>query len=47
MSHRDKHTEVLVHSVRVISPGLELISEGGEFFLESLDVRRVFVEEDL
>lgn len=38
--------EVLVHSVRVVSPGLELISESGEFLLKSLDVRRVLVEED-
>jgi len=47
MSHGNKHTEVLVHSIRVVSPGLELISESREFLLESLDVRRVLVEEDL
>jgi hypothetical protein len=31
----------------VVSPGLELIGEGSEFLLETLDVGRVLVEEDL
>lgn len=42
-----QHTEVLVHSVGVVSPGLELVGEGGEFLLETLDVGRVLVEENL
>lgn len=40
-------TEVLVHGVGVVGPGLEVLCEDGEFLLEGLDVCWVFVEEDL
>jgi hypothetical protein len=40
-------TEVLVHGVGVLSPGLEVSLVCGELLLEGLDVGGVFVEEDL
>lgn len=40
-------TEVLVHGVGVLRPGLEVVLVCGEFLLEGLDVGGVFIEEDL
>jgi hypothetical protein len=40
-------TEVLVHGVGVLSPGLEVSLVSGELLLEGLDVGGIFVEEDL
>lgn len=40
-------TEVLVHGIGVLSPGLEVVLVRGELLLEGLDVGGVFVEEDL
>lgn len=43
---RASHTEVLVHGVGVLSPGLEMVLEGSKFLLERLDVCRVLEEKD-
>lgn len=40
-------TEVLVHGVGVLGPGLEVSLVCGELLLERLDVGGVFVEKDL
>jgi hypothetical protein len=40
-------TEVLVHGVGVLGPGLKVSLVCGELLLEGLDVGGVFVEEDL
>lgn len=42
-----ERTEVLVHGVGVVGPGLEVVLEGSELLLEALDVGGVLVEEDL
>lgn len=44
---RDKRTVILVHGVRVLGPGLEVVFVKGEFLRERSDVCGVFVEEDL
>jgi hypothetical protein len=41
------HTEVLMHSIRMISPRREMILESREFLLEGFNMGRVFEEEDL
>lgn len=43
----EKHTVVLVHGIRVLGPGLEVVLVKGEFLRERSDVCGVFVEEDL
>lgn len=40
------HTEVLVHGIGVLSPGLKVVLVGSELLLEGLDMRRVLEEED-
>jgi len=42
-----EHTEVLVHGVGVVGPGLKVVLKGSELLLEALDVGGVLVEEDL
>ena len=39
--------EILVHSIRVLSPRLEMLLVDSELLREGLDMRGVFVEEDL
>lgn len=41
------HTEVLMHGIRMLSPGLEVIFVNGELLREWLDVCGIFVEENL
>jgi hypothetical protein len=41
------HTEVLVHSIGVLRPRLEVVLVDGELLGVRLNVGRVFVEEDL
>jgi hypothetical protein len=42
-----ERTEVLMHGIRVLSPGDEVFLVGSEFLGEGLNVCWVFVEEDL
>jgi len=42
-----ERTVVLVHGIRMLSPGLEVVFVKGEFLRERLDVRGIFVEENL
>lgn len=41
---RAKHTEVLVHSIRVVCPGFEFVLKESKLLRERLDVRWVFIE---
>lgn len=47
MGGRGKHTEILVHGIRMVCPGLELVFIEGELLGEGFNMSWVFVEEDL
>lgn len=42
-----KNTEILMHSIRMVSPRREMVLVDSEFLRKRLDVCWVFVEEDL